>query len=123
MVRKNLDILGRKMMYLYIHDTLIPQNLEEMDPEFRVQLEEEKDTDNVELFKRLNLTKLCADTVGIWLKKLGFLYDVVSNNYYVDRHEKKYDIWYIHKFKDRHLLLEQRMHRWIQITTKELKKY
>ena len=53
------------MIYLYIHDTLIPQNLEEMDPEFRVQLEEEKDTDNVELFKRLNLTKLCADTVGI----------------------------------------------------------
>ena len=83
----------------------------------------EKDTDNVELFKRFDLTKLCADTVGIWLKKLGFLYDVVSNNYYVDRHEKKYDIWYIHKFKDRHLLLEQRMHRWIQITTKELKKY
>ena len=50
-----------------------------------------------------------------------FLYNVVSNNYYVDRHEKKYAIWYIHKFIDRHLLLEQQMHRWIQITTKELK--
>ena len=32
----------------------------------------EKDTDNVELFKRFDLTKLCADTVGIWLKKLVF---------------------------------------------------
>ena len=28
---KNMDTLGQKMMYLYIHDTLIPQILEEID--------------------------------------------------------------------------------------------
>ena len=51
-----------------------------MDPEFRDQSEEEQDTSKVELLKRYGLTKLCADTVGIWLKKF-FLYDIVSNNY------------------------------------------
>ena len=85
--------------------------LEEMDPYFLYQTEDKQDTAKVELLKRYGLTKFCANTVGIWLKKLGFLYDVISNNYYVNEHDKKDNIWYIHKFIDRYLLLEWQMHR------------
>ena len=45
---KNLDTLSWKMMYFYIHDTLIHKILEETDPEFRYQIEEEQDTSKVE---------------------------------------------------------------------------
>ena len=37
---KNLDTISRKMVYLYIHDILIPQMLEEMYPKCWYQLEE-----------------------------------------------------------------------------------
>ena len=107
--RKNLNTLDRKMMYLYTHDTLIPQMLEEMDPGFWYKQEEEQDTANVELLERYGPTKLCADTVGRWLKKIVFSYDIVSNKYYVDRHEKNDTIFYRHNIIDSYLLLKRRM--------------
>ena len=55
-----------------IHDTFIPQMLEEMDPELWDQLEERENKAKVELLKCCGLTKVCADTVEIWLKKLSF---------------------------------------------------
>ena len=88
-----------------------------MDPEFWYQSEEEQDTPKVELLKRYGIKKLCADMVGIWLKKIGFLYIVISNNYYIGGHENKDTIQYIHKFIDRYLLLERQMDRWIKMTT------
>ena len=114
-----MDTIRRKIVYFYIHDTLIPQMLEEMDPEFRDQLEDKQDTAKVELLERYGPTNLCSNTVGIWLNNLGFSYGIVSNKYYVHGHEKEDTIWYIHKFTDRYLLLERWMHRWIQMTTEE----
>ena len=105
-------------MYLYIHDTLIPQMLEEMDPEFRDKQEKEQDKAKVDLLK-VAVSQSCA------LIQLGYcwrrfvLYDVVSDNYYVGGNEKKGTIWYRNKFIDQYLLLERSMHRWIQMTTKK----
>ena len=93
-----------------------------MDPELGYQ-SEEKNTAKVELLKRYGLANVCADTIGIWLKKLVFLYDVVSNPYCVDGHDNRDTIWYRHKFIDQYLPLERQMHRWIQMNTEELKKY
>ena len=69
---KNLYTIFRQMMYFYIHDTLIIQMLEEIDPEFRYQSEDKQYTAKVELFKRYRLTKLWSNTVGVWLKKICF---------------------------------------------------
>ena len=48
-----------------------------------------------------------------------FVCDIVSSNYYVNGHENMDTIWYMHKFIDRYLLLERRIHHWNQTTTKE----
>ena len=109
------------MNSFYIHDTVIPQMLEEMEPELGDQ-SEEKNTAKLELLKRYGLANMCADTIGICLKKLVFLYDVVLNPYCVDRHDNRDTIWYRHNFIDQYLPLERRMHRWIQMNTEELKK-
>ena len=74
-----MDTLGQQTMYFYIHDTLIPQMLEEMDPEFCDQLEGGQDTAKVEWLKRYSIIHFCADTIGIWLNNLSFSYDLVSS--------------------------------------------
>ena len=111
--RENIDTLGRNMMHMYIHDTLIPKMLKDM----------ATGTTKEELLNMYGLKTLCIDTVGKWLIKLGFKYDYVINNYYVDGHEKKETIRYRWKFVDRYLLMERRMFRWIQMTAEEAAVY
>ena len=42
-----------------------------------------------ELLEMYGLKQCCHDTVRRWLIKLGFKYDYIRRNYYVDGHEKK----------------------------------
>ena len=46
------------MMHLYIHDTVIFQILEEMEPEFWYQSEKKQNTAKVDLLKTFGLTSV-----------------------------------------------------------------
>ena len=106
--RENLSDLSSKLIMDYIHDTLIPK-----------MMEKEKITSKAEYLKRYHLTKLCPRTVINWMHALGFRYEKQAKTYYTDGHEKVGTVRYRWKFIARYLLMEKRMHRWIQITKSE----
>lgn len=117
--RENIDdsVSLIHTIYDYIHETLLPKMVEEM-------AEKNEEIETVEdLLKLYGLESLCHETVRTWLLKLGFSYDVKAKSYYVDGHEKKETVRYRWKFIDRYLMIERRMHRWIQMTAAESKQY
>lgn len=65
------------------------------------------------------LTCVSPSTIYCWMIRLGFQYAARKKGYYVDGHAKPATIQYHWDFCKRYLSYEQRMHRWIQVTTTE----
>ena len=101
------------MMHMYIHDNLISKMLEIM----------WNGRTKAKIFEDYSLTKLCQETVGYWLIKLGFKYYCAINNNYVGGHKNKDMIRYRWNFIDFYLLLERCFFRWIQMTYEESDQY
>ena len=68
--QESINTLLRKMMHIYIHDTLIPNMLE------GISNGKTKD----EILEKYGLKTLCEETIGEWITKLGFKYYYATNN-------------------------------------------
>ena len=68
--KDNINTLGRHIIHMYIHETLIPKMSEVMD----------NGKTKSKLLKNSSLTTLCQDTVGEWIIKIGFKYNYSVNN-------------------------------------------
>ena len=90
---KNLNVLSSKLVHQYLLSTTLPALLEER----------KKETNNDgmslgDLLRENNLSSLHVNTVGNWLRILGFKYCTRKTHYYNDKHKSKENITYCMEF-------------------------
>jgi TfoX/Sxy family transcriptional regulator of competence genes len=112
------------MMHAYLHDTVIKSLvLEENEEKKKTKLSnKEYEVKAKKFLANYGLTCISNATVYRWMLRIGFKHETRRKGYYVDGHEKKATIEYRWSFCDRYLLLERRMHRWIQVPLEEAKR-
>jgi TfoX/Sxy family transcriptional regulator of competence genes len=108
------------MMHSYLHDTVIKSLVLEENKDENTKLSvEEYEVEAKKFMANYGLTCICNETVYRWMLRIGFKHETRRKGYFVDGHEKKATIEYRWSFCDRYLLLERKMHRWIQIPLEE----
>ena len=127
-VRTNLDRLSVEKVYTYIDETIIPRiasgfidrNQQEWNKgtgDDEIQCLTKKD-----LLKHYGLRNFGITTAWRWMRALGMRYDERRKNYYVDGHERDDVVVSRWIFIRKYLQREIQMHRWVQITEKEMQK-
>ena len=124
---ENLMRTSIKFMSEYIHNTILPQMVNErittmmmlainnMPGSEQVEYDEIKK----EMLKSYGLTCVCPSTIYWWMKHLGFKYEAQKKGYYVDGHENPATVEYRWSFVQHYLNYEWRMFCWIQIPLSE----
>ncbi len=120
------------MMCLYLHDTILPEmieNIKNSDPpilnrEHLYIYTQACETKNYSIAKEhllscYGMTFLTESTAYRWMRKLGFKYEARKKTFYVDGHERKATKLYREEYLKRLFADERRTHRWIQISKEE----
>ncbi len=105
-----------EFVYEYLHHTILPNLVREINGSSREELGEQKYQEVLkQVLKPFRLTCTSISTVSRWMNLLGFKSELRRKGYYVDRHEKPATIEYWKAFCEQYLAYEARMHRWAQV--------
>ena len=114
--KTNITGLTAKVMYDFIHHTIVPELIENEKKETGESLTKK------EILKCYSLTTLSMDTVYSWMRSFGFKYSPSKKTYYVDGHEKPETVKYRKEYVSKYLEDELRCFRWVQLTIEEVEK-
>ena len=127
-VRTNLDRLTVEKVYTYIDESIFPRIASEYIDRNQQELNKGPGDDEIqcltkqELLKHYGLSTFGITTAWRWMRALGMRYDERRKNYYVDGHERDDVVVSRWIFIRKYLQREIQMHRWVQITEKEMQK-
>jgi len=114
--KEHLGELSVEFVYEYLHHTILPNLVREINGSSREELGEQKYQEVLkQVLKPSRLTCISISTVSRGMNLLGFKYELRQKGYYVDGHEKPATIEYRKAFCERYLAYEARMHRWVQV--------